>query len=186
MSKGLGDPLSEIDTQSVIQVRPSQLTNVGTYFFGSTLTVLMYLLPSVFVVYGLSPRYLDDLLAGTPLTGLPPVNLVLMVPPLLWMLWSFLNLRANLYLLESERLIYTHGVTLKVHDEIELYRVKDFRVKQPLIYRLFGLSVIKIISSDRTHPLLVLNGIRDAGHFRMVLRGRVEKMRIARGVREFD
>src|SRR3954464_6398676 len=70
--------------------------------------------------------------------------LVWLVVPIFVALWKWLVVRNIEYQLTSERLKLRQGVLNKTHDEIELYRVRDYRLEQPLVLRFFALANITI------------------------------------------
>jgi uncharacterized membrane protein YdbT with pleckstrin-like domain len=90
------------------------------------------------------------------------------------------------YTLTSERLIIKKGILTRTTDEIELYRVKDIRLVEPILQRLVGLSVIEITSSDRSNPNLSLSGIKNGDELRNTMRNQVERLRTNKNVREVD
>lgn len=63
------------------------------------------------------------------------------------------------YELSTQRLIHQKGLLRRVTDRIELIDVDDITFEQGLIDRLTGVGTIRVISSDRTHPELLLCGI---------------------------
>lgn len=69
-----------------------------------------------------------------------------------WAAWKQALVRHTTYELTSERLRVTHGIFSLEVDDIELYRVKDIHVRQPLLQRLCSLGSIVIWSSDVTLP----------------------------------
>ncbi len=100
--------------------------------------------------------------------------------------WRFLQVRATEYMITPERLINTFGVLSRSREEIELYRIKDYQIKQPFIYRFFGIADIKLVTSDKTTATFTLRGIENPEYVQTLLREQVEQMRRAKGVREVD
>lgn len=86
--------------------------------------------------------------------GPGPIAAVLlaMALPTLWAAWKQSLVRHTSYELTTERLRVTHGIFSLEVDDIELYRIKDIHVRQPLVQRVFGLGSIVIWSSDVTLP----------------------------------
>lgn len=109
-----------------------------------------------------------------------------LVIPIFVILWKWLVLKNTHYELTSERLRTRSGVLNKKLDELELYRVRDFRLEQPLFLRLFGLSNIVLQTSDRTNPVITLAGVRAGEQVREYIRTYVEACRQRKGVRELD
>lgn len=65
------------------------------------------------------------------------------------------------YRLTSQRFIHESGILRRVNDRIELIDIDDITFEQGVIDRMVGVGVIRISSSDRSHPELVLKGIDD-------------------------
>lgn len=143
--------------------RPSQLLNIGKH--------LIALVGIVAVAIG----------GGF----FPPVWFALPLP-LLWMLWNFLVVRCRVYELTSERLRLYEGVFNQKIDELELYRVKDTTMDRPFWLRIFGLSTLRLDTSDRSHQRVELEAIPDAMNLREILRKQVEYWRDRKRVREVD
>jgi uncharacterized membrane protein YdbT with pleckstrin-like domain len=129
---------------------------------------------------------------GTPsqLVNLPFYVLWLLlfwlVIPLFILLWQWLVVRNTIYELTTERLKLRRGVLNKHMDEVELYRVRDYQLEQPLFLRLFGLGNIALQTSDRSHPVLRLRAIRNGEQLYEQIRAAVEECRTRKGVRELD
>ena len=106
--------------------------------------------------------------------------------PVVWAGWSYLTVRCRIYELTSQRLRKYEGVLNQKIDELELYRVKDFTMKRPFVYRLVGLSTLVLQTSDRSHPEVEIKAVRDALNLREILRRQVEHWRDKKRVREVD
>ncbi|HEY9531654.1 MAG TPA: PH domain-containing protein [Burkholderiales bacterium] len=109
-----------------------------------------------------------------------------LVIPLFILLWQWLVIRNTVYELTSERLKLRSGVLNKHLDEVELYRVRDYKLEQPFFQRLFGLGNIVLQTSDRSHPSVRLRAIRDGEQLYERVRAAVEECRARKGVRELD
>ncbi len=103
--------------------------------------------------------------------------LFFLVIPLLLILWCWLQTKYTKYELTSERLIMSKGVLNKTTNQLELYRVRDYRHEQPFFLRIFGLSNIVLISTDKTDKVLNLIAIRDGGDLITQIRSNVEGLR---------
>ena len=71
-------------------------------------------------------------------------------------------------------------------DELELYRVKDYRLENPFFLRMFSLGNIVLETSDRSSPVVRINAIQNAEELREKIRNCVETRRDQKGVREVD
>lgn len=78
--------------------------------------------------------------------------LLAMVLPPVWAAWKQALVRHTTYELTTERLRVTHGILSLEVDDVELYRIKDIHVRQPLLQRICSLGSIVIWSSDVTLP----------------------------------
>jgi len=112
--------------------------------------------------------------------------LFFLVIPIFIALWKWLVLRNTRYELTSERLRIRQGVLNKELDELELYRVRDYRIEQPLVLRIFSLANITLRTSDTSHPYIVLRAIRDGEHVREQIRKYVEECRVKKRVLPLD
>jgi hypothetical protein len=65
------------------------------------------------------------------------------------------------YKLTNQRFFFQHGIVRRVVDRIEVIEIEDLAYEQGILDRMFGTGRIKIISGDRTNPVLWLNGIDD-------------------------
>ncbi len=112
--------------------------------------------------------------------------LCVLVIPIPWVIWKYLLVKTSRYTLTSQRLRFERGVLTKTLDEVELYRIKDTQLHQTLLDRMLGIGTIEILSSDETNPTLFIPKVPGAASVREQLRQGVEKLRLARGVRELD
>lgn len=109
-----------------------------------------------------------------------------LVLPLPWAIWKYVSTRCTKLTLTTERLRIQSGVFSKVIEEVELYRVKDTELTRSFWQRLVGLGTISLVTSDATAKDFRLANIKDAEQVRELIRGKVEIVRRARGVRELD
>lgn len=90
------------------------------------------------------------------------------------------------YQLTSERLMIASGILVRRVDEVELYRVKDSVVLQPLWCRPLNLGTVVLLTSDTSTPVIHLRAIVDPEAVRSLVRQHVEASRMRKGVREID
>lgn len=109
-----------------------------------------------------------------------------LVVPIFIIFWKWLSTRATITELTNQRIIKRTGVLNKQIDEVELYRVKDYRVEKPLGLRIFGLSNVKLITSDELVPIVTIRAVSNGEALRNTIRNIVEQRREEKGVREFD
>lgn len=109
-----------------------------------------------------------------------------LVIPIFVILWKWLVLKNTKYELTTERLKTRHGVINKKMDDMELYRVRDYKFDQPLFLRLFRLGNITLLTSDKTSPVVVIRAIGDGEQLREQVRKSVEACRMKKRVREVE
>jgi uncharacterized membrane protein YdbT with pleckstrin-like domain len=112
--------------------------------------------------------------------------LVWLVIPVFIILWRWLETRNLRYELTTERLRVRSGVFNRKLDELELYRVRDYRFEQPFFLRLLGLGNVLLTTADKSNPSVTLRAIRDGEALREQIRNAVEACRVAKRVRELD
>lgn len=109
-----------------------------------------------------------------------------LVFPLAMMLWRFASTHMHTYEVSAQRLIECSGMLVRDTEELELYRVKDVSIEEPLFQRLFGRGRVKLVTSDRSTPNVLLNCIPEPRYVANILRNQVEVCRVTKGVREID
>lgn len=105
-----------------------------------------------------------------------------------FLLWGMqiLKLKSTVYTLKEDRLMVKSGIIRRVTNELELFRVRDFQLDEPLLIRLFGLGNLVLMTSDKTSPVLSLVAIPDIVDVHSQMRQLVHSSWEKRGVREFD
>jgi uncharacterized membrane protein YdbT with pleckstrin-like domain len=73
------------------------------------------------------------------------------------------------YRLTTQRFIHELGLLRRVNNRIELLDMDDITFEQGLLERLVGVGTIRIGSSDRTDPELVLPGIENVKEVAAIL-----------------
>jgi hypothetical protein len=71
-------------------------------------------------------------------------------------------------------------------DELELFRVKDYSMNQPLFLRLVKLGNLTLVTSDASSPTVAIRAIPDVETVREKLRSAVQSERDRKRVRELD
>ena len=110
----------------------------------------------------------------------------LLILPIPIAFWKGLHTASHRITLTRQRLRIRTGVFSKQNEDVELYRVKDWSLEEPLNQRVFGKGKISIFSSDRSSPELHLQWISKPSAFVEALRGAVEAVRDSKRVRELD
>ena len=118
----------------------------------------------------------------------PFYSLIILIPfgiISLYALYKYLLIRSYRYEISQEKITWSRGILSRNIDFLELYRVKDYRVQQPLTLRIIGSMHLILETSDRSHPIFLFKGI-PYSNFPDELRKLVEFNRDRKRVYEVD
>lgn len=107
-------------------------------------------------------------------------------PSLLFTLYVYFDLNSWKFNFSEHKILEQKGLLSIKETENHYFRIKSVTLEKPLLYRLVGLSILKIETSDFAKPTLLLNGIADGDKIRSFLYERIQFSRKKEGVREFD
>jgi len=108
------------------------------------------------------------------------------IVPLILMLRAFILTKSTTYKLTTERILTASGILFRKTDNLELYRVDDFKVLQPFFLRLVGKGTLVVVASDRSSPELPLEAVPDTQGLRDKMRKHVEACRDRKRTRVVD
>jgi membrane protein YdbS with pleckstrin-like domain len=103
-----------------------------------------------------------------------------MILPLLMIIYRYLVIRCTSYAFTTQRLTIKMGILNRSTEEVELYRVNDITLGEPLLLRVFGLGNVLVITTDSTAPAFILWGISSPDKVRQQLREQVKNARAGR------
>ena len=86
------------------------------------------------------------------------------------------------YTLTEEKLVIDTGFFTKIQEEVRLYRMTDFSIKQTIFDRIFNVGRINISSSDNTQGEFTLFGVKKPYVVKEILSDYVEKEREKKGI----
>ena len=162
------------------QGTPSHYSNLESYLFWT-----LELLVTLFFLSWNDPQW-KQWQTSIPTDILSMIIVFLLALPVWKLISNYLVIHYTNYQLTTERLITSTGIMSRSHDELELYRIKDYQVEEPFFQRLFSLGTIVLETSDKSHPILSLLAVKNPRGLRDVIRERVEILRTSKGVREID
>ena len=111
--------------------------------------------------------------------------IALLIPVVMWLVRWILT-KTLAYELTSQRLKIASGIFNRKLEELELYRVKDYSMDQPLFLRMLGLGNLTMVTSDASTPKVAIMAISDVEDVREKLRTAVQNERDRKRVREMD
>ncbi len=104
------------------------------------------------------------------------------------LLWGYLGLLVFYrkldvdYQLTTQRFVHQTGILRRVTNRIEAIDMDDVSYEQGVFERVVNVGVIRITSSDRSHPELILRGIDQVGDVAELIDKTRHKERLQRGL----
>ena len=170
-----------IENATYFKCRPSQMMNLQTFLLTILAIPILILLKIM-----LEEQQLSSILPEKLAVHVDRLPIYLSVYVLINLFWQVLKVWSIRYEIDPEQLRYSSGVILRKHEFVENYRIKDYAIEKPLIYRIFDLGNLTIYTSDKTTPILHLYAIRKPEEKYQILRGLVEISRKEKHVYEID
>lgn len=102
------------------------------------------------------------------------------------LLVAWVRIASTQYRITNQRLFKRTGLIAKHEEEIELFRIRDVKLKQGIVQRLLGIGDITVISSDETSPTILIKGVRNPENIKETLRTAYRESRKAEGVRNAE
>jgi membrane protein YdbS with pleckstrin-like domain len=89
------------------------------------------------------------------------IGLLMLLITALWILGKMAALKSTLYRLTPDRLEYHRGLFGRKVDNIDLFRVTDYKMDRSILDRIFRIGTIKLFSSDKTDPEFVIFKVKN-------------------------
>ena len=87
------------------------------------------------------------------------------------------------YSMTEDRFFLETGFLSIKTEEILLYRVRDISLERKLGQRMFGVGSIRLISSDKTMPELLVKNVKHPKEVKEIIHRQVEEMKAKRRMR---
>ena len=87
------------------------------------------------------------------------------------------------YSMTEDRFFLETGLFNIRTEEVLLYRVRDISLERKLGQRIFGVGSIRLVSSDKTMPELVIKNVKHPKEVKELLHRQVEQMKTKRRMR---
>jgi len=87
-----------------------------------------------------------------------------------WLFVALARLRSTHYTITNQRVMIERGIVTKSVGEIDLRYIDDTQFFQSLVARLLGIGNVTLVSSDKTTPVFVLEGVSDPRTVRELIR----------------
>ena len=102
------------------------------------------------------------------------------------LLVAWVRVSSTKYRITTQRLFKRTGLIARNEEEIELFRIRDVKLNQGIIQRLFGIGNVVVVSSDATSPLLLIKGVSEPENVKETLRSAYMNARRAENVRNAE
>jgi hypothetical protein len=83
---------------------------------------------------------------------------------------ALVRIRSTLYTITNQRVMVERGIVTKAVSEIDLRYIDDSQFFQSLTGRILGIGNVTLISSDKSTPTYVLEGVADPRRLRELIR----------------
>jgi len=93
-------------------------------------------------------------------------------------MWTY---KAQIRTIEEKR-----GVFNVSQQEVQYFRIKSIMVDEPVWMRLFGLSIVRVITSEQYKPVLVLYAISNGDEVKKFLSNAAHEWRNELNIRDYD
>jgi uncharacterized membrane protein YdbT with pleckstrin-like domain len=169
------------DTQEKVlyQGGPSQMLNANIYFMCAVMLLLSMISVPLWknVLEHAVPQYKGIYLITSK---------AFFFISIYWAIKSWLEIKSHKYKISTERLSESEGIFSRTTHELELFRVRDITFSEPFSLRMIGCGDIILNTTDKTTPIVVIHGVKDARAVMEILRRNVDIMRTRKGVREIE
>jgi|SRR5579859_2474637 len=157
--------------------RPSMVLTVPYWFGAAGIIYMAFALGTTAseMVFRLSGMFVN-----------PFYTLVIAPIPIAWAMVRSFRIHSTIYTVTSQRLLRSVGVLSQRIDEVELIRIRDYEVRKPFGLRLLGLGNLRILSADRSTPVVDIVAQRNVEQIRDALRMSVLKAQKRFGYREVE
>lgn len=96
------------------------------------------------------------------------------------------HLATSSYEVTTRRILYTWGILNRRHDQIEMARIRDIRVTQPLHLRLLRQGNVEIATVDRQFQNLTISGLHEPVKLKNLIHNTNVRERARLGYREIE
>jgi hypothetical protein len=153
-TSGGGQPAGSTDDSveaDLFEGRPSYTAMFGSFILAALLTAAAVAV----VVWPVKDSNPDAQSAKTI------IGLVMLLLTACWVLGKMAVLKSTFYRLTPDRLEYHRGMFGRKVDNIDLFRVVDYKMDRSVLDRILGIGTIRLFSSDKTDPEFLIFKVKN-------------------------
>lgn len=105
---------------------------------------------------------------------------------LIYVAYRLIEISCWQYQFHEQTITERKGILSVTRTEAQFSRIKSIQVYEPFFFRLVGLSIITVKTSEPYMPTLVLYAIPKGPDIRKYLKEKTKRWRKIEGIREFD
>lgn len=173
-----------MNQDQIIEKRtPSQVVNLPLVLIMAVVCLLYFKPEFAFVYFTDRSPQLAEFVKGMELQEYL-IYVVYLVGIVL--LYRTVLIATTSYSLTNQRLLIKHGIFNRTTDTLELYRIEDLQLSEPIYLRILGLAHVKVLSTDRINPMLIIMAIAKGEEMFSNIRLTSERARRSVGVRKLE
>lgn len=88
------------------------------------------------------------------------IGITMLLLTAFWILSKMAILKSTFYRLTPDRLEYHRGLLGRKIDNIDLFRIVDYKMERSILDRILGIGTIKLFSSDKTDPEFLIYKVK--------------------------
>jgi membrane protein YdbS with pleckstrin-like domain len=88
------------------------------------------------------------------------IGITMLLLTAFWILCKMAILKSTFYRLTPDRLEYHRGILGRKVDNIDLFRIVDYKMERSILDRILGIGTIKLFSSDKTDPEFLIYKVK--------------------------
>lgn len=160
-------------THGLPPLQPEQQVWLGAMSWKAMLSfgwLILFAIPLPLIIYAFSMR------AHFQPHGLWALSLLSLLPVGAFFVRG-LSLRTTTYRITNERISVLKGILSRESDDLQLMRVADVQFRQNLLGRLLNVGDLRVLSTDKTVPDLVIAGVESPAAFKEMLWNLVRERR---------
>ncbi len=164
-------------------VKVSQIENFSSY-----LIAFILIAPSLFFLDGVYNSVVNlEKELNLSISGMIyPLTLISCAIFLIKPTYNFFLTRSKKFIFSDDKLIIKQGILIREEDPVELFRIKDISISQPIHLRPLNAYNVVLFTTDISHPRVTMKNCINFKENEPLLRNRINYLRQQGEGREVD